>query len=200
MLAAQLGTPYLISTSGGRPGHWGTRLPPWTTPEPPSSICRASPGPAGAAPPNPRVARPVVTPRAGTSVWNVQSALRLAARGALLWPDTLHLARAGEDLIGAVRALAPYSVGWFFRDHDGTSSGPGAFETQVPGRGTLDLPGALAALQDAGFTGPAVFHAVGHIPGGKPRPDFRLDRLRALAAEARDYLSRYCTSSAERPT
>ena len=141
-----------------------------------------------------------VTPRAGSAVWNVESGLWLARQGVRLWPDTSHLARAGENLIQAVRALGPYSVGWFIRDHDGASTGPGAFESQVPGRGVLELDSALKALQDAGLTGPIVFHAAGHLPGGRPNPEYPLERLRALAREARDYLSRNSTSSADCPT
>ena len=150
----------------------------------------------------PGVPQVVVTPRSGSAVWSVQTALDLVARrpDVSFWPDTSHLARAGEDLPRAVRALAPYSAGWFIRDYGGSGTGPGAFETQVPGRGVLDLPRALAALLQVGFDGPLVFHAVGHLPGGRPNPEYPLERLRDLAREARDYLERYATSSAERPT
>jgi sugar phosphate isomerase/epimerase len=144
--------------------------------------------------------RLAVTPRAGSAVWNVESALHLARKGVALWPDTSHLARAGETLVAAVGSLAPYSAGWFVRDHDGLGPGPGSFESQVPGRGVLDLNGALKALQDAGFAGPVIFHAVGHLPEGRLRPGYPLERIRDLAKEARDYLSRYSTSSADRPT
>ena len=143
-----------------------------------------------------------VTPRAGSAVWNVETALGLVARdpSLRLWPDTSHLARANENLTEAAQALAPHSVGWFIRDHDGTSPGPGSFESQVPGRGRLDLAATLDALTDAGFNGPIVFHAVGHLPGGVPRAEYPLPRLRQLAREARDYLDRYATSSSARPT
>ena len=33
------------------------------------------------------------------------------------------------------------------------------------GRGAVELKATLRALRDAGFGGPAVFHAVGHLPG-----------------------------------
>jgi hypothetical protein len=143
-----------------------------------------------------------VTPRAGSAVWNAETALRLLAHDPMLtlWPDTSHLARAGDELPDAARALAPHSIGWFIRDHDGRSPGPGSFESQVPSRGTLDLPGTIMALQDTGFDGPIVFHAVGHLSGGAPRPEYPLERLRSLAREARDYLERYCTRSSARPT
>ena len=143
-----------------------------------------------------------VMPRVGSAVWNIETALRLVERAPKLrlWPDTSHLGRAGEQLPSAARALAPYCAGWFVRDHDGTSTGPGSFETQVPGKGRLDLSGTLRGLHDAGFDGPVVFHAVGHLPGGVPRPEYPLERLRALACEARDYLGRYATNSSAWPT
>jgi sugar phosphate isomerase/epimerase len=173
--ANRLGISTIIVAPGGRPGGSGER-----------SVPRML----------------AVTPRAGSAVWNVETAIRLVGRDPerWLWPDTSHLARAGDDLIGAARALAPHSIGWFIRDHDGRSPGPGSFESQVPGRGTLDLPGTIMALQDTGFDAPIVFHAVGHLPGGAPRPEYPLERLRSLAREARDYLERYCTSSTARPT
>ncbi|HEU5316828.1 MAG TPA: sugar phosphate isomerase/epimerase [Chloroflexota bacterium] len=138
-----------------------------------------------------RGVRLAVVPRAGSAIPDAEMALRFAQRvpNVALWPDTSHLARAGDDLAGAARALAPYSAGWFMRDHRGTGGGPGAFEDQVPGRGTLDLAGTIAALADAGFEGPLVFHAVGHLPGGRARPEYPMARVRALAREARDYLS-----------
>ena len=131
-----------------------------------------------------------VTPRSGSAIPDAQTAQRFVERApnVALWPDTSHLARAGDDLLAAASALAPHSAGWFIRDYAGSGRGPGAFECQVPGRGTLDLRGVLGALRDAGYEGPLVFHAVGHLPAGAPRADYSLERLRALAREARDYL------------
>ena len=180
--ADRLGAPFVIATPNGRPRGGGLGL-------------AHSLGPLALT-----EGRLTVTPRAGSSVWNVGTALRLAERGAALWPDTSHLARAGEDLPAAARALTPYSAGWFIRDHGGTSPGPGAFETQVPGRGVLDLRGVLQVLRDEGFTGPIVFHAVGHLPRGRLRTGYSLERLRELAREAQTYLFRYSTSCADRPT
>lgn len=143
-----------------------------------------------------------VTPRSGSAVWNVETALRLVERepALWLWPDTSHLARAGEQLPGAALALAPFSAGWFIRDHDGRSAGPGSFESQVPGHGTLNLEATLCALRESSFGGPLVFHAVGHMPGGALRSEYTLERIRALTRESRAYLGRYATSSSARPT
>lgn len=143
-----------------------------------------------------------VTPRSGSAVGDVETALRLVQRepALWLWPDTSHLARAGERLPDAALSLAPFSAGWFIRDHDGRSAGPGSFESQVPGRGALDLEATLCALREASFGGPLVFHAVGHMPGGALRTEYTLERIRTLTREARAYLERYATSSSARPT
>jgi sugar phosphate isomerase/epimerase len=132
-----------------------------------------------------------VTPRARSAIPDASTAERFVerAQGVALWPDTSHLARAGDDLTDAARALAPHSAGWFIRDHAGSGEGAGSFEAQVPGRGTLDLRGVVAALRDVGWDGALVFHAVGHLSAGRTRDEYPVDRVRALAREARDYLS-----------
>ena len=84
--------------------------------------------------------------------------LRLTGGEAGLLLDAYHLLRMGRDPAAEARRLGA-AIGHV---HVADSPGRGA-----PGTGVLDLPGFLAALDDAGYDGPIglEYDADGDTPG-----------------------------------
>ena len=129
-------------------------------------------------------------PHVGAAVYDTETALR--AWGEIGSPhlglnfDPSHLHRAGEDVAAAARAFAGAGalVHSHFRDcPNRTERGPGTPEQQVPGRGEVDIPAVLRALQESGYGGVLDLEVI----GAKGYP---LSRAMGVAAETRGYLNR----------
>jgi sugar phosphate isomerase/epimerase len=61
--------------------------------------------------------------------------------------------------------------------------GPGRPEEQVPGRGIVDIPATLRALDAIGYAGPLNLEVIGAT-------EYPFSRAMGIAAEARGYLHR----------
>ena len=130
-------------------------------------------------------------PHVGAAVYNTQTALQawreINSPHLGLNFDPSHLVRAGEDVVAAARQFtaAGAIVHSHFRDclTDKLGGPPGPPEEQVPGRGRLDIPGILRALDDGGYRGVIDLECI----GAKSYP---LSRAMGIAAETRGYLRR----------
>jgi len=130
-------------------------------------------------------------PHVGAAVYNTQTALQawreIASPHLGLNFDPSHLVRAGEDVVAAARqfSAAGAIVHSHFRDclTDKVGGPPGPPEEQIPGRGRLDIPGILRALDESGYQGALDLECI----GAKSYP---LPRAMGIAAETRGYLRR----------
>ncbi|MGI8913368.1 MAG: sugar phosphate isomerase/epimerase family protein [Chloroflexota bacterium] len=130
-------------------------------------------------------------PHVGAAVYNTPTALQawreINSPHLGLNFDPSHLVRAGEDVIAAARQFTADGavVHSHFRDCLTNTIGgpPGPPEEQVPGRGRLDIPGILRALNEGGYTGALDLECI----GAKSYP---LSRAMGIAAETRGYLRR----------
>lgn len=128
-----------------------------------------------------------VKPHVGQAIYNGATALRLTdevrepALG--LNFDPSHLYRANEEPPEIARRWGARIVTSHFRDCLSREQRVGPPETQVPGRGSVDLPATLRALTEIGYAGPLNLEVIG--AGGYP-----LARAMGLAAESRGYLHR----------
>jgi sugar phosphate isomerase/epimerase len=122
------------------------------------------------------------------AIYNTASALRaLDAVGDIPgWGvnyDASHLYRVGDDMVQAVEQLGTRIVSVHIRDTLERVIPIGPPPTQIPGRGSIDLRGVLAALQGVGYKGPIDLEVIG---AGKLE-DWQAT---AIAAESRGYLHR----------
>ncbi|GHO96410.1 hypothetical protein KSF_064580 [Reticulibacter mediterranei] len=120
------------------------------------------------------------------AIYNTASALRaLDAVGDVPgWGinyDASHLYRVGDDMVQAVEQLGTRIVSVHIRDTLERVIPIGPPLTQVPGRGSIDLKGVLAALQRVAYKGPIDLEVIG---AGK-MADWQAT---AIAAESRGYL------------
>jgi sugar phosphate isomerase/epimerase len=120
------------------------------------------------------------------AIYNTASALRaLDAVGDVPgWGinyDASHLYRVGDDMVQAVEQLSTRIVSVHIRDTLERVIPIGPPPTQIPGRGSIDLKGVLAALQRIAYTGPINLEVIG---AGKLE-DWQAT---AIAAESRGYL------------
>ncbi|HEY8743097.1 MAG TPA: sugar phosphate isomerase/epimerase [Chloroflexota bacterium] len=130
-------------------------------------------------------------PHVGAAVYNTQTALQawreINSPHLGLNFDPSHLVRAGEDVVAAARQFtaAGAIVHSHFRDclTDKLGGPPGPPEEQVPGRGRLDIPGILRALDDGGYRGALDLECIG-------ARSYPLSRAMGIAAETRGYLRR----------
>lgn len=129
-----------------------------------------------------------VKPHVGQAIYNAATGMRLmeeVTEGALgLNFDPSHLARADEDPAQVAPQWGNRIVTSHFRDCPVRVPGPpGTPEQQIPGRGALDLPGILKALNGTGYSGPVNLEVIG-------AKDYSVSRAMGIAAEARGYLHR----------
>ena len=128
-----------------------------------------------------------VKPHVGAAIYSTATALRAArevdspAYG-INW-DPSHLYRNHEDLLQSVQTLAPYLRHVHVRDCLSREQRVGPPETQIPGRGRIDLPGVLRALKEAGYDGYLDLEVIG-------AKAYELCRATSIAAEGRGYLHR----------
>ncbi len=131
--------------------------------------------------------RLAVKPHVGQAIYNGATALRLmdevreAALG--LNFDPSHLYRADEDPPEIARRWGTRIIISHFRDCASREQRVGPPETQIPGRGSVDLPATLRALRDVGFGGPLNLEIIG-------AGSYELSRAMGLVAESRGYLNR----------
>ncbi|MEN9939175.1 MAG: hypothetical protein RLZZ387_5754 [Chloroflexota bacterium] len=131
--------------------------------------------------------RLAVKPHVGQAIYNADTALRLtdAVREPALGLnfDPSHLYRADEEPPEVARRWGARIVTSHFRDCASREQRVGPPETQIPGRGTVDLPGTLRALREVGYDGPLNLEVIG-------AGQYPLSRAMGVAAESRGYLSR----------
>ncbi|HEY2173401.1 MAG TPA: sugar phosphate isomerase/epimerase [Mycobacteriales bacterium] len=131
--------------------------------------------------------RLAVKPHVGQAIFDARTALRLMAEvdeEALgLNFDPSHLYRAGEDPADVALAWGDRIVTSHIRDCASRERAVGPPETQIPGRGAVDLPAVLAALTTVGFAGPLNLEVIGATT-------YSLSRAMGVAAESRGYLHR----------
>lgn len=131
--------------------------------------------------------RLAVKPHVGQAIFNAATALRLmeeVREPALgLNFDPSHLFRANEEPQEVARQWGERIITSHFRDCASRETRVGSPETQIPGRGIVDIPATLAALQQIGYSGPLNLEVIG--AGGYP-----VARAMGIAAESRGYLHR----------
>ncbi len=128
-----------------------------------------------------------VKPHVGAAIYSTATALKAAqeidspAYG-VNW-DPSHLYRNNEDLLQSVTALVSYIRHVHFRDCLNREQRVGPPETQIPGRGSVDLPAILRALKQGGYDGYLDLEIIG-------AKSYELSRAMGIAAESRGYLHR----------
>ena len=131
--------------------------------------------------------RLAVKPHVGQAIYNSATALRLmdeVREPALgLNFDPSHLFRAAENPEEVAQQWGAHIVTSHFRDCASRQQQVGPPETQIPGRGIVDIPATLRALQATGYAGPLNLEVIG---AGK----YELSRAMGIAAESRGYLNR----------
>lgn len=120
------------------------------------------------------------------AVYNTASALRaLDAVGEVEgWGinyDASHLYRVGDDVVQAVERLGTRIASVHIRDTLELVIPIGPPLTQVPGRGSIDLPGVVQALKRVGYAGPIDLEVI----GAAKLADWQTT---AIAAESHGYL------------
>lgn len=131
--------------------------------------------------------RLAVKPHVGQAIYNAATALRLI--DAVQEPalglnfDPSHLFRAGEEPQDVAFRWAGHIVTSHFRDCLSREQRVGPPETQIPGRGSVDIPATLRALQETGYRGPLNLEVIGAFA-------YPLSRAMGIAAESRGYLHR----------
>lgn len=128
-----------------------------------------------------------VKPHVGQAIFNAATAVRLmneVSEPSLgLNFDPSHLFRADEDPDQVAATWGSRIITSHFRDCASREQKVGPPPTQIPGRGTVDLPATLRALADAGYAGPLNLEVIG---GGQ----YTLAQEASIAAESRGYLNR----------
>ena len=131
--------------------------------------------------------RLAVKPHVGQAIYNGATALRLmdAVREPALGLnfDPSHLFRAGEEPQEVARRWGAHIITAHFRDCPHRGPGPGRPEEQIPGRGIVDIPATLRALDAIGYAGSLSLEVIG-------AREYELSRAMGIAAEARGYLHR----------
>jgi sugar phosphate isomerase/epimerase len=126
-------------------------------------------------------------PHVGAAVYNTETALRLVrevTNPALgLNFDPSHIYRADEDPQDVASAWGTHIITSHFRDCASRARPVGAPETQVPGRGAIDIPATLRALKGTGYDGPINLEVIGAVK-------HEVSRAMGIAAESRGYLHR----------
>ena len=128
-----------------------------------------------------------VKPHVGAAIYSTETALRAiqeidSPEIGINW-DPSHLYRNNEDLLASAQRLAPYIRHVHIRDCQSRDRHVGPPETQIPGRGSLDLPAILRALHEGGYDGYLDLEVIG-------AKNYDLARAMGIAAESRGYLTR----------
>ena len=124
----------------------------------------------------------------GASIFNTETALKAMQK--INSPafginfDPTHIYRANEDPVDFALKLGKGIIHVHIRDNS-ESREPriGPPETQIAGRGALDLPGILRALKKVGYKGVLDLEIIGSI-------GYELPQVMGIAAESRGYLYR----------
>lgn len=131
--------------------------------------------------------RLAVKPHVGQAIYNGATALRLmeeVREPALgLNFDPSHLFRANEEPQEIARRWGARIITSHFRDCASREQKVGPPETQIPGRGIVDIPATLHALDEIGYAGPLNLEVIG-------AGAYELSRAMGIAAESRGYLHR----------
>ena len=131
--------------------------------------------------------RLAVKPHVGQAIFDAATALRLTAEvdePALgLNFDPSHLYRADQDPASVARSWGERIVTVHIRDCASRDRRVGPPETQIAGRGVVDLLAVLGALGENGHDGPLNLEVIG-------TKTYQLSRAMGIAAESRGYLSR----------
>ena len=131
--------------------------------------------------------RLAVKPHVGQAIYNAATAMRLideVREPALgLNFDPSHLYRAGEEPQEVAHRWGKQIVTSHFRDCLSREQRVGPPETQIPGRGSVDIPATLRALQEEGYAGPLNLEVIGAA-------GYDVSRAMGVAAESRGYLHR----------
>lgn len=131
--------------------------------------------------------RLAVKPHVGQAIYNGATGMRLmdeVSEPALgLNFDPSHLLRADEDPAEIATRWGSRTLTSHFRDCASTERQVGPPPTQIPGRGIVDIPATLAALQTSGYAGPLNLEVIG-------AKNYTLAQASSLAAEAHGYLNR----------
>jgi sugar phosphate isomerase/epimerase len=126
-------------------------------------------------------------PHVGNAVYNTDTALRALAEigspAVGLNFDPSHLFRADEDPDESARRMGTHIIISHFRDCASRERQVGPPETQVPGRGIVDIPATLRALKQVGYDYSLDLEVIGAKGYGE-------SRAMGIAAEARGYLRR----------
>jgi sugar phosphate isomerase/epimerase len=128
-----------------------------------------------------------VKPHVGAAIYSTETALRAiqeidSPEIGINW-DPSHLYRNNEDLPASAQRLAPYIRHVHIRDCQSRERRVGPPETQIPGRGNIDLPAILRALDQGGYDGYLDLEVIG-------AKSYDLARAMGIAAESQGYLHR----------
>jgi sugar phosphate isomerase/epimerase len=128
-----------------------------------------------------------VKPHVGAAIYSTETALRAiqeidSPEIGINW-DPSHLYRNHEDLTASAQRLAPYIRHVHIRDCQSRERRVGPPETQIPGRGNIDLPAILRALDQGGYDGYLDLEVIG-------AKSYDLARAMGIAAESQGYLHR----------
>jgi sugar phosphate isomerase/epimerase len=128
-----------------------------------------------------------VKPHVGQAIHDAATGLRLMSEvtePALgLNFDPSHLFRANETPEEVAPRWGSKIITSHFRDCPWREGSPGAPDQQIPGRGVVNIPATLKALQAAGYAGPLNLEVIGAA-------NWPLSRQMGIAAETRGYLHR----------
>lgn len=128
-----------------------------------------------------------VKPHVGQAIHDSKTGLRLmdeVQHPALgLNFDPSHLFRANENPEEVARVWGQHILTSHFRDCDSREQRVGGPETQIPGRGRVDIPSTLQALRDNSYSGPLNLEVIG-------AKDYEISRAMGVAAESRGYMNR----------
>lgn len=131
--------------------------------------------------------RLAVKPHVGQAIYNAATALRLideVREPALgLNFDPSHLYRADEDPHEVAHRWGRHIVTSHVRDCLSREQRVGPPETQIPGRGSVDIPATLRTLREEGYDGPLNLEVIG-------AKGYEVSRAMGIAAESRGYLHR----------
>ena len=134
-----------------------------------------------------RGVRLAVKPHVGQAIYNSATALRLMdevrAPALGLNFDPSHLFRAGEHPEEVAAQWGAHILTSHFRDCGSRQQQVGPPESQIPGRGIVDIPATLRALHQVGYAGPLNLEVIG-------AGTYELARAMGIAAESRGYLNR----------
>ena len=128
-----------------------------------------------------------IKPHVGHVVHGTDSALAMiaAVRAPSLgldW-DVSHIYREQEDPSESFRRLAPHVLTVRLRDAASREPRIGPPETQIPGRGEIDILGVLRTMKESGYRGDVSVDIVG-------TKDYDAARTMGIVAETRGYLRR----------